>query len=88
MSSSVTCGISRVFFDHVTIIVHCIPTATKTGNILAKQLNAASTGEKATDTSNIHIGLPYVRGLSERLHRIFHSQGAAIYHKLYGSCDG
>ena len=33
MSSSVTCGISRMIFDHVTIIAHCIPMATKTGYI-------------------------------------------------------
>lgn len=32
-----------------------------------------------------HIGLPYVWGLSERLHRTFHSHGVTIYHKPYGS---
>ena len=37
------------------------------------------------DFSKINIGLPYVRGTSEALHRIFRKHGVNMYHRPYNS---
>ena len=47
--------------------------------------------KSTTQTSNttqgikINVGIPYIRGTSERLHRTFRSHGVNMYHKSVNS---
>ena len=40
---------------------------------------------KGTNTKKPNIGLPYLRDISETLHRVFRKHGVNIYHKPYNS---
>ena len=54
-------------------------------NLRTKQEKQDGVAADGTNSPRrIHVGLPYVRGLFERLQSTFSSRGIAVHHKPYG----